>query len=305
MLDMHSMDYYEFLQISPNAEAETIHRVYRFLASRFHPDNPETSDPEKFAMLRHAYDVLSDPSRRAEYDSKFFSEGPEAPPISASVDFMDDIEGELNRRLAVLAVLYYRRRHNPYAPEVGLAEIEARMGFPRDYLDFTTWYLIRKGFVNRADNSDFTLTAEGVDFVEAQRGNIPTLNRLLTDGSAVKTSVPPRDPFAENNGRPAPAARASAASHQESASYSAEQPAAEASDAALVPVTARAQDAYGFDLDAIRSAAVRNPLSFDASKMVERRHGQAERRTGQPDTRPAFSRERRRRPVDRRNSRVN
>ena len=54
MLEMPSMDYYEFLQISPNAEAETIHRVYRFLAARFHPDNPETSDPEKFAMLRHA-----------------------------------------------------------------------------------------------------------------------------------------------------------------------------------------------------------------------------------------------------------
>jgi len=29
-------DYYEFLQISPNAEPATIHRVYRFLASRFH-----------------------------------------------------------------------------------------------------------------------------------------------------------------------------------------------------------------------------------------------------------------------------
>ena len=39
-------DYYEFLQISPNAEPETIHRVYRFLAGRYHPDNPDTGDPE-------------------------------------------------------------------------------------------------------------------------------------------------------------------------------------------------------------------------------------------------------------------
>lgn len=309
MLDMNSMDYYEFLQISPNAEAETIHRVYRFLASRFHPDNPDTSDPEKFAMLRLAYDVLSDPGRRAEYDNKFFSEPPDAPPISASVDFMDDIEGELNRRLAVLAVLYYRRRHNPYAPEVGLAEIEARMGFPRDYLDFTTWYLIRKGFVTRADNSDFTLTAEGVDFVESQRASIPTLNRLLTDGAAVKTSVPPRDPFAETTTRATAAAEYSAPAYQESDSFSAaEQPLAQASDAALVPVSAaaaRQQETYGFDLDAIRAAAASNPLSFDGSNLSERRHGAPDRRTGQPDTRPAFSRERRRRPVDRRNSRVN
>ena len=56
------------------------------------------------------------------------------------------------------------------------------MGFPRDYLDFTTWYLVKKGYITRADNSDFTLTAEGVDYIETQRGNLPVLNKLLTDG---------------------------------------------------------------------------------------------------------------------------
>ena len=40
-----TLDYYEFLQISPHADYETIHRVYRYLASRFHPDNPDTGDP--------------------------------------------------------------------------------------------------------------------------------------------------------------------------------------------------------------------------------------------------------------------
>ena len=34
---MNLPDYYEFLQISPNAEFDTIHRVHRFLALRFHP----------------------------------------------------------------------------------------------------------------------------------------------------------------------------------------------------------------------------------------------------------------------------
>ncbi len=183
MLDMKTLDYYEFLQISPNADQDTIHRVYRFLAARFHPDNPESADPEKFALLRMAYDVLSDPERRAEYDASYESEDFSRPPLSSTVDFMDDLQGELNRRLAILAVLYYRRRTNPNAPEVGLPEIERRMGFPRDYLDFTTWYLLRKGYVTRADNSDFTLTAAGVDFVETQRSHIPVLNKLLTNGS--------------------------------------------------------------------------------------------------------------------------
>ena len=40
---MNGLDYYEVLQISPNAEAETIQRVFRILAARYHPDNPETA----------------------------------------------------------------------------------------------------------------------------------------------------------------------------------------------------------------------------------------------------------------------
>jgi hypothetical protein len=57
------------------------------------------------------------------------------------------------------------------------------MGFPRDYLEFTTWYLQKKGYITRADNSAFTLTAEGVDFVETQRANIPVLSKLLTSNT--------------------------------------------------------------------------------------------------------------------------
>ena len=178
-----TLDYYEFLQISPHADTETIHRVYRYLASRFHPDNPETGDPEKFFLLKTAYDVLADPERRSEYDREYERESPEHTPLSDSVDFMDQVQGELNRRLAVLAVLYYRRRANPFDPQVSLAEIEKRMGFPRDYLDFTTWYLVKKGYITRADNSDFSLTADGVDFIETQRVKIPVLNKLLTTGN--------------------------------------------------------------------------------------------------------------------------
>ena len=176
------IDYYEFLQISPHADADTIHRVYRYLAARLHPDNPDSGDAEMFRLLRTAFDTLSNPVRRAEYDAVCRREQMEVKPLSNSVDFMDSVEGEMNRRIAVLAVLYFKRRANPRFPEVSLAEIERRMGFPRDYLDFTTWYLQKKGYITRADNSDFTLTAEGVDYIETQRGTLPVLNKLLTDG---------------------------------------------------------------------------------------------------------------------------
>lgn len=183
-IEKSKFDFYEFLQISPHADQDTIHRVYRFLAARFHPDNPDSGNADKFALLTSAYEVLSDPERRAEYDASREKKISEAPPLSNTIDFMDSVAGELNRRLAVLAVLYFRRRANPLYPEVSLAELESRMGFPRDYLDFTTWYLLKKGYITKADNSDFTLTAAGVDFVEMQRANIPVLNKLLTDGAA-------------------------------------------------------------------------------------------------------------------------
>ena len=101
---------------------------------------------------------------------------------------MDNMKGELNRRLAVLAVLYFQRRANPYSPEVPLREIERRLGFPREYLEFTAWYLRTKEYITRADNSDFTITAEGVDFVETQRAHIPVLDKLLTAGELFTTS---------------------------------------------------------------------------------------------------------------------
>jgi curved DNA-binding protein CbpA len=187
---MITTNYYEFLQISPNAEPATIHRVFQFLAIRFHPDNPETGDAEKFILLKQAYNVLSNPEQRAKYDESCERDSLPPVPLSTEMDFMDSLKGELNRRLAILALLYMRRRSSPGAPSVSLAEVEKRMGFPRDYLEFTTWYLQKKGYITRADNSDFTLTAEGVDFVEEERTQTPILNKLLTSDSGRSSSNP-------------------------------------------------------------------------------------------------------------------
>lgn len=181
-------NYYEFLQISPNADPETIHRVFQFLAARLHPDIPRTGDAEKFILLRQAYEVLSDPASRAVYDAACAKKAAKQAPLSKSIDFMDNLDGELNRRLALLALLYSRRRSRPEAPEVSLFEVETRMGFPRDYMEFTIWYVYKKGYVSRADNSALILTVEGVDFVESQRASAPVLNKLLTNGTELSVA---------------------------------------------------------------------------------------------------------------------
>ena len=63
------VDYYEILQVSDSAELETINRVYRIFAQRYHPDNRETGNEARFREITEAYHVLSNPERRAQYDA--------------------------------------------------------------------------------------------------------------------------------------------------------------------------------------------------------------------------------------------
>lgn len=63
-------DYYQILEISKNATQEEIKKAYRKLAIKYHPDkNPgDKSAEEKFKEISKAYEVLSDPNKRAQYD---------------------------------------------------------------------------------------------------------------------------------------------------------------------------------------------------------------------------------------------
>jgi DnaJ domain/PilZ domain len=63
-----TLDCYEVMQLSPNADAETVSRVYRLLAFRYHPDNAKTGNSEMFLRLSEAHQILSDPQKRASYD---------------------------------------------------------------------------------------------------------------------------------------------------------------------------------------------------------------------------------------------
>ena len=61
MAEEKTEDYYEVLQVSPTAEPETINRVYRMLAQRYHPDNQQTGNESRFRNVLEAYTILSDP----------------------------------------------------------------------------------------------------------------------------------------------------------------------------------------------------------------------------------------------------
>ena len=63
-------DYYEVLQVSPNAEEEVIQAAFRRLSWKWHPDRRlgDPSAPEKMKLLNEAYEVLSSSQKRQEYD---------------------------------------------------------------------------------------------------------------------------------------------------------------------------------------------------------------------------------------------
>ncbi|GGA58579.1 chaperone protein DnaJ 2 [Pseudoclavibacter endophyticus] len=63
-------DHYATLGVSRDASPDEIKRAYRRLARELHPDvNPAPDAAERFKDVTHAYDTLSDPSRRQQYDS--------------------------------------------------------------------------------------------------------------------------------------------------------------------------------------------------------------------------------------------
>ena len=65
---MNKRDYYEILGVSKTATDEEIKRAFRKLAKTYHPDNKQTGDEAKFKEVGEAYAILSDPTKRRQYD---------------------------------------------------------------------------------------------------------------------------------------------------------------------------------------------------------------------------------------------
>jgi len=67
-------DYYEVLGISKGASEDEIKKAFRTLAKKYHPDvNKEPDAEAKFKEINEAYEVLSDPQKKAAYDQFGFA----------------------------------------------------------------------------------------------------------------------------------------------------------------------------------------------------------------------------------------
>jgi curved DNA-binding protein CbpA len=185
MSDNRPVDYYEVLQVSANAEPDTIHRVFRLLAQRFHPDNKESGSETRFREIQEAYSILSDPEKRARYDISYQQTRQDRwRLVTTGAKAENDFEIEQMIRLTLLEALYTQRRVDPGSPAIYSTDLENLIGRPREQLEFTIWYLIQRKYMTRDDYSRLQITAEGVDYLEQNyRGN---LQRKRLKGETLK-----------------------------------------------------------------------------------------------------------------------
>lgn len=176
------VDYYEVLQLSQNADSDTIERVFRLLAKRYHPDNPVSGDEARFRELHDAFVTLSDAERRVEYDVQFDSQKKRQWQIfddgsSESGQYRDQLIFE-----GVLSLLYAARRRNPSRPGLGPLYFEEMLGIPREHLEFPLWYLKKRGYTETLETGEVAITVDGIDKMNADDVSLPA-NRVLRKSS--------------------------------------------------------------------------------------------------------------------------
>lgn len=176
------IDYYELMQVSPNADEDTIQRIFRHLAKKCHPDH-QKGDPERFRLLVEAHATLTNPETRAAYDVKYQrfweTKWKLAADASDGRGFLDD--KDVRERL--LSLYYVQRRSKMQNPGLGEMEVARLMRIPVELIEFHIWYLKEKGWIERLDSGLLAITASGVDQVEKDRLQLAP-DRLLTARSS-------------------------------------------------------------------------------------------------------------------------
>jgi curved DNA-binding protein len=188
-MEQHSfIDYYEDLQVSSNADQETIERVYRLLAKRYHPDNHSTGDHAKFDIITKAYKVLTNPEKRAAFDVGYSDTKKNLWKAFSEKLSDNDCENDKHIRTSILSVLYVERRQNVSNSGIGLWQLEKLLEWPEKILEFHIWYLKEKGWIERTDTGGFAITAEGVDEIEND-SLILRKDRLLSQSTETSKEI--------------------------------------------------------------------------------------------------------------------
>ena len=177
---MGFVDYYEILEISPNANSETIERVFRYLAHRYHPDNQATGDRSRFDLILEAHDTLRDTVKRVQYDMEYHRHASSRTQLAEEASDFEGIGQDAALQAKLLSLFYVQRRRNVRDPGLGDGELAQLLGCPAELLEFHLWYLKEKGWIARREDGLFAITADGVDRASSEYQAMDT-KKFLTD----------------------------------------------------------------------------------------------------------------------------
>ena len=169
MTDKEFVDYYELLQLSPNADTDTIERIFRHLAKKTHPDSTEFPDNDRFQRIVEAHRTLADPVARAAYDVKYQEYLNDKWNIASEAGTMTSFDEDKITRERILSLLYVQRRRNMRNPGLGELTIARLLMTPVELLEFHMWYLKAQGWLERLESGLMAITAPGVDQIERSR----------------------------------------------------------------------------------------------------------------------------------------
>jgi len=162
-------EHYEVLGIEPRSDSETLQRAYAELAQKYHPNNPDTGDPEAFEAVNAAYEVLSDPAQRFAFDNlKGIGEDATCPQFNGA-EFFELLGSDAGLRAALLCILYERRKIKPLKPGLPMRYVEAMLDATLDELFYVLWYVKQRGWVSSDDKSNLLITVQGVDYLDSNR----------------------------------------------------------------------------------------------------------------------------------------
>jgi len=169
MTEKDFVDYYELLQLSPNADSDTIERIFRHLAKKTHPDSTEFPDNDRFQQIVKAHRVLADPASRAGFDAKYQDYWKSKWKLASEASDKSSFDTDQLTRERILSLLYVQRRRNMRNPGLGELAIARLLLTPPELLEFHLWYLKARSWVERLDSGLLAITAQGVDQVEQNR----------------------------------------------------------------------------------------------------------------------------------------
>ena len=164
-----AQDHYAVLGVDPQSVSETIQRAYAKLAQRYHSRNADTGDAAMFEALNLAYEVLSNPERRKEFDRvQGISQEGNSPQFSG-LEFFESLGRETTLRTAILCLLCDRRRTRPSTPSLSMRQVEIMVEATAVELTAALWYLKQRNLVSSDDRSSLQITVDGMDFVLAKK----------------------------------------------------------------------------------------------------------------------------------------